>query len=121
MKRLTTDDEKSMFYCFNLFYAKDNEIWVRGGGPEPEWASVVYELQYDSSLSHKTMKEVAWILFKALMKEDLIQRMHEDPVGPGGDPRHPVTLVCKDEVADMDSEKWNWIMSRFLRSERDGH
>ena len=87
----------------------------------PERLSVVYELEYDSSLSHKTMKEVAWILFKALMKEDLIQRMHEDPVGPGGDPRHPVTLVCEDEVADMDSEKWNWIMSRFLRSERDGH
>lgn len=21
----------------------------------------------------------------------------------------------------MDPEKWNWIMSRFLRSERDGH
>lgn len=40
MKRLTTDDEKSMFYCFNLFYAKDNEIWVRGGGPEPAYQDV---------------------------------------------------------------------------------
>lgn len=40
MERLTTDDEKSMFYCFNLFYAKDNEIWVRGGGPEPDYQDV---------------------------------------------------------------------------------
>lgn len=40
MERLTTDDEKSMFYCFNLFYVKDNEIWVRGGGPEPDYQDV---------------------------------------------------------------------------------
>lgn len=40
MNRLTTDDEKSMFYCFNLFYAKDREIWVRGGGPWPEYKDV---------------------------------------------------------------------------------
>lgn len=40
MNRLTTDDEKSMFYCFNLFYAKDREIWVRGGGAWPEYKDV---------------------------------------------------------------------------------
>ena len=40
MNRLTTDDEKSLFYCFNLFYAKDGEIWVRGGGQEPNYRDV---------------------------------------------------------------------------------
>ncbi len=40
MKRLTTDDEKSMFRSLNLFYGKDGEVWVRGGGPEPDYQDV---------------------------------------------------------------------------------
>ena len=40
MKRLTTDDEKSLFYSFNLFYAKGSEVWIRGGGPYPDYQDV---------------------------------------------------------------------------------
>lgn len=37
----------------------------------PERISVVYELQYDSSMSHKTMEDVAGILFRGIMDTDL--------------------------------------------------
>ena len=44
----------------------------------PEWPSVVYKLEYDSSLSHKTMEEVAGILFRGLMDADLKLRGKKD-------------------------------------------
>lgn len=37
MKRLTTDDVNSILFGFNLFFVKDNEVWIRGGGPEPDY------------------------------------------------------------------------------------
>lgn len=37
MKRLTTDDANSIFFGFNLFFVKDREVWIRGGGPEPDY------------------------------------------------------------------------------------
>ena len=37
----------------------------------PERMSVIYELEYDSSMSHKTMQEVAGIFFRGLMDADL--------------------------------------------------
>lgn len=37
MKRLTTDDEKSIVFSLNTFYAKDGEVWIRGGGPYPDY------------------------------------------------------------------------------------
>lgn len=37
----------------------------------PELMSVIYELEYDSSMSHKTMEEVAGIFFRGLMDADL--------------------------------------------------
>lgn len=40
MERLTTDQENALFSCFNIFYAKDGEIWVRGGGPYPEYQDI---------------------------------------------------------------------------------
>ena len=41
MKRLTTDNPKNNLQnAFNLFYIKDNETWVRGGGPGPEYEDV---------------------------------------------------------------------------------
>lgn len=36
MKRLTTDDIDSILFGFNLFFVKDNEVWIRGG-PEPDY------------------------------------------------------------------------------------
>lgn len=86
-----------------------------------EKMKIVYELDYNAAMSHCSMRDIALIVFKGLMKEDLIQRMHKDPVGYEGEPGPPVTLVYEDEVTDMAPEKWNWIMSRFLRSEQDGN
>ena len=37
MKRLTTDDTESILFGLNLFFAKDNEVWIRGGGPDPDY------------------------------------------------------------------------------------
>lgn len=37
MKRLTTDDSNSILFGLNLFFAKDGEVWIRGGGPEPDY------------------------------------------------------------------------------------
>lgn len=38
MKRLTTNDTDHIFAVLNLFYAEDNEVMVRGGDPEPDYA-----------------------------------------------------------------------------------
>lgn len=37
MKKLTTDNPDSILYGLNLFFAKDGEVWIRGGGPEPDY------------------------------------------------------------------------------------
>ena len=37
MKRLTTDDSQSILYGLNLFFVKDGEVWIRRGGPEPDY------------------------------------------------------------------------------------
>ena len=37
MKRLTTDDAQSILYGLNLIFVKDGEIWIRGGGPAPDY------------------------------------------------------------------------------------
>ena len=38
MKRLTTDDSNSILLGLNLFFVKDKEVWIRGGGPEPDYS-----------------------------------------------------------------------------------
>lgn len=40
MKRLTTDDERSFVFHLNSFYAKNREVWVRNGGPPPDYQDV---------------------------------------------------------------------------------
>lgn len=41
MNRLTTDNPSdNIEVALNLFYAKDGETWVRGGGPGPEYKDV---------------------------------------------------------------------------------
>lgn len=44
----------------------------------PELMSVAYKLEYDSSLSHKTMEDVAGILFRGLMDADLEPRIQKE-------------------------------------------
>lgn len=38
MKRLTTDDANSIVFGINLFFVRDREVWIRGGGPEPDYS-----------------------------------------------------------------------------------
>lgn len=52
MKRLTTDDEKSIVFHLNTFYAKNGEVWVRGGGPYPDFQDVTL-VQWIRSASSK--------------------------------------------------------------------
>ena len=37
MKRMTTDDAQSILYGLNLIFVKGGEIWIRGGGPSPDY------------------------------------------------------------------------------------
>lgn len=54
MKRLTTDTPKNNLQAaLNLFYIKDHETWVRGGGPGPEYADVsLFDFIRDVVKSH---------------------------------------------------------------------
>ena len=52
VKRLTTDDEKSIMFHLNTFYAKNGEVWVRGGGPYPDFQDVTL-VQWIRSASSK--------------------------------------------------------------------
>ena len=38
MKRLTTNDKDHILAPLNLFFVQGHEVWVRGGGPEPDYA-----------------------------------------------------------------------------------
>lgn len=38
MKRLTTNDADHILAPLNLFYAENQEVMVRGGGPEPDFS-----------------------------------------------------------------------------------
>lgn len=91
MKRLTTDAPKNnLESALNLFYAKDGEAWVLGGGPEPKYVDVTL---FDyirsaifnnlgpamSSLSDDELKEVlseSWLFDGNLTVEGLIATLY---------------------------------------------
>lgn len=52
MKRLTTDNENSILFPLNLFYAKNKEVWVRGAGEYPDFQDVSL-VQWIKSASQK--------------------------------------------------------------------
>ena len=53
MKRLTTDNQDHILASLNLFYAKGNEVWVRGGGPEPDYDdTTLVELIHRAARAH---------------------------------------------------------------------
>lgn len=52
MKRLTTDNENSILFLLNLFYAKNKEVWVRGAGQYPDFQDVSL-VQWIKSASQK--------------------------------------------------------------------
>lgn len=37
MKRITSNDENHILAPLNMFYCRDGEVWVRHGGPEPDY------------------------------------------------------------------------------------
>lgn len=71
MNRLTTDDEKSIMYHLNTFYAKNGEVWVRNGGPYPDFQDVTL-VQWIRSASSKH-----GLNFTAEDPEDLGDEMYD--------------------------------------------
>lgn len=133
MKRLTTDAPKNnLESALNLFYAKDGEAWVLGGGPEPNYVDVTL---FDyirsailnnlgptmSNLGDDELKEViseSWIFDGNLTVEGLIAtlytaawafaelrarlKMYEDRESEMENPKQ-LTL---EELMDMDAPVW---------------
>lgn len=61
MKRLTTDNPKNNLQtALNLFYAKDGEAWVRGGGPEYEYQDVPLFTYIRSVIQHQALSQHLW-------------------------------------------------------------
>lgn len=61
MKRLTTDNPKNNLQtALNLFYAKDGEAWVRGGGPEYEYQDVPLFTYIRSVIQHQGLSRHLW-------------------------------------------------------------
>ena len=52
ISRMTTDDKKSIMFHLNTFFAKDGEVWVRGGGPYPDYPDVTL-VQWIKSAAEK--------------------------------------------------------------------
>lgn len=53
MNRLTSNDKDYIFASLNLFYVKDREVWLRGGGPEPNYDdTTLVELIRRASRTH---------------------------------------------------------------------
>ena len=53
MNRLTSNDKDYIFASLNLFYVKDMEVWLRGGGPEPNYDdTTLVELIRRASKTH---------------------------------------------------------------------
>lgn len=61
MVRLTTDNPKNNLQtALNLFYAKDGEAWVRGGGPEYEYQDVPLFQYIRSVIQHQGISRHLW-------------------------------------------------------------
>lgn len=72
MNRLTTDNpQNNLMTALNLFYAKDGQAWVRGGGPRPDYPDVTL---YDYT------RATIWKLLKtrselAVLTDDDVQQI----------------------------------------------
>ena len=83
MKRLTTDrPEGNVENTLNLFYIKDRETWIRGGGPAPEYRDVTLDdfmrRQIKARLPIDAPED--WKEFSAMMEEWLM----DDPESETG-------------------------------------
>lgn len=83
MKRLTTDrPQDNVQSTLNLFYVKDKETWIRGGGPAPEYRDVTLDdfmrRQIKARLPIDAPED--WKEFSAMMAEWLM----DDPESETG-------------------------------------
>ncbi len=75
MKRLTTDNPQgNLQTALNLFYVKDGEAWVRGGGPEYEYEDVPLFPYIRSVIKHRA---IAPEMFEELDNETLAEVLTE--------------------------------------------
>ena len=84
MKRLTTErPQDNVQSTLNLFYVKDKETWIRGGGPAPEYRDVTLDdfmrrMIKEKHLDVKVPED--WKEFSAMMAEWLM----DDPESETG-------------------------------------
>ena len=81
MKRLTTDrPEGNVENTLNLFYVKDKETWIRGGGPAPQYKDVTLDdfmrRQIKARLPIDAPED--WKEFSAMMAEWLMDDPESD-------------------------------------------
>lgn len=75
MKRLTTDNPQgNLQTALNLFYVKNGEAWVRGGGPEFDYDDVPLFSYIRSAIKHLA---IAPVMFDELDNEKLAEVLTE--------------------------------------------
>lgn len=127
MDRMTTDNEKSMWYSFNLFYDKDGEIWVRGGGAEPNYEDVTLvqwirraAKEHDLNIEAKNAEDLGDEMYDALQDgsetvEGIVALLHAAAV-QATEMRYRLKLI-EDIMGDVyDLEK----IRMLVEAERDG-
>ena len=76
MKRLTTDrPQDNVENTLNLFYIKDKETWIRGGGPAPQYKDVSLDDFMRRMIKEKHVDEKVpedWQEFSCMMAEWLM-------------------------------------------------
>ena len=75
MKRLTTDrPEDNVQNTLNLFYIKDRETWIRGGGPAPQYKDVTLDEFMRRQIKARLPIDAPedWKEFSAMMAEWLM-------------------------------------------------
>lgn len=83
MKRLTTDrPQDNVENTLNLFYIKDKETWIRGGGPAPEYRDVTLDDFMRRQIKARMPIDAPedWKEFSAMMAEWLM----DDPESETG-------------------------------------
>ena len=84
MKRMTTDrPQDNVENTLNLFYIKDKETWIRGGGPAPEYRDVTLDDFMRRMIKEKHMDVKVpedWQEFSCMMAEWLM----DDPESETG-------------------------------------
>ena len=84
MKRLTTDrPEGNVENTLNLFYIKDRETWIRGGGPAPQYKDVTLDDFMRRMIKERNVDVKApedWQEFSCMMAEWLM----DDPESETG-------------------------------------